>query len=76
MSLYGEAIAAIKSVILIDERIQSMMGKVDRLADEVRALKERLVRLETIVEVTRPDGAILPIGTDREGSPGGGKSAG
>lgn len=61
MSLYSEAIAAIKSVILIDERVQSIMGKVDRLADEVRDMKERLIRIETIIEVTRQDGATLRI---------------
>ncbi len=51
MSLYGEAIAAIRSVILIDERVQAQARKVERLADEVAGLKERLVRLEAIIEV-------------------------
>ena len=53
MSLYGDAVAAVRSVILIDERVQSFAAKVDRLADEVRDMRERLVRIETIVEVTR-----------------------
>lgn len=61
MSLYGEAIAAIKSVILIDERVQSVARKVDRLADEVRDMKDRLIRLETMVEIARGDGAVLRI---------------
>ena len=61
MSLYGEAVAAIKSVILVDERLQSLTGKVDRLAEQVRGMAERLVRLETIVEITRADGAVLRI---------------
>lgn len=56
MSLYGDAVAAIRSVILIDERVQSVAAKVDRLADEVRDMRERLVRVETIVEVTRQGG--------------------
>ena len=56
MSLYGDAIAAIRSVILIDERVQSVAAKVDRLADDVRDMRERLVRIETIVEVTRNGG--------------------
>ncbi len=51
MSLYGEAIAAIRSVILIDERVQAQARKVERLADEVDGLKQRLVRLEAIIEV-------------------------
>ena len=61
MSLHGEAIAAIKSVILIDERVQSVARKLDRLADEVRDMKDRLIRLETMVEVTRGDGSVLRI---------------
>lgn len=36
MSLYGEALGAIRSVMLLDERLQSLTGKVDKLADEVR----------------------------------------
>jgi hypothetical protein len=61
MSLYGDAIAAIKSVIVIDERVQSVGRKLDRLADEVRDMKDRLIRLETVVEITRGDGAVLRI---------------
>ncbi len=61
MSLYGEAISAIRSIILIDERVQSLAGKVDRLADEVLRQSQRLVRLETIIEITHPDGTMLRI---------------
>lgn len=71
MSLYGEAVAAIRSVILIDERVQVVMAKVDRLTDEVRAMKERLVRLETLVEIARGDGAVLRIAGGRERGEGG-----
>jgi len=66
VTLYGEAIAAIRSIILIDERVQSLTGKVDQLADEVRSMAQRLVRLETIIEVTRPDGGVLRIAGRRE----------
>jgi len=61
VTLYGEAIAAIKSIILIDERVQSLAGRVDKLADEVRGLAQRLIRLETIVEIARADGTVLRI---------------
>ena len=61
MSLYGDAITAIKSIVLIDERVQVLTGKVDRLAGEVRRNADRLTRLETIVEVARPDGVVLRI---------------
>ena len=68
MSLYGEAIAAIKSVILIDERVQSVAKKLDRLADEVRDMKDRLIRLETVVEITRGGGGVLRIAQEFHGS--------
>ena len=61
MNLYGDAITAIKSIVLIDERVQVLTGTVDRLADELRRGADRLTRLETIVEVARPDGAVLRI---------------
>lgn len=51
MSLYGDAIAAIRSIILIDERVQAQSRKVEKLADEVERLKERVIRLEAILEV-------------------------
>ena len=61
MSLYSEAITAIKSVILIDERVQSVARKLDRLTDEVRDMRDRLIRLETMIEISRGDGAVLRI---------------
>ena len=70
MSLYGDAITAIKSIVLIDERVQVLTGKVDRLADEVRRNADRLTRLETIVEVARLDGAVLRIARSEPHGPG------
>jgi outer membrane murein-binding lipoprotein Lpp len=61
MSLYGEALAAIRSIMLLDERLQSLTAKVDKLADEVRDLATRMVRMETIVEIARADGAVLRL---------------
>jgi hypothetical protein len=61
VTLYGEAIAAIRSIILIDERLRSLASKIDKLADEVRGLSQRLIRLETVVEIARADGTMLRI---------------
>jgi len=63
MTLYGDAISALKSIILIDERVQSLAGKVDKLTDEVRGLAQRLIRLETVVQIARADGVVLRIAT-------------
>jgi hypothetical protein len=51
VSLYGDAVAAIKSIILIDERVQSQSRKVEKMSDELVALRERVVRLEAVIEV-------------------------
>jgi hypothetical protein len=61
MSLISDALATVKSTILIDEHVQRLSGKVDRLADEVRQMSTRLTRVETIIEIVRPDGAVLRI---------------
>lgn len=75
MSLYGDAIAAIKAIVLIDERVQSVTSKVDRLADEVRRMADRLTRLETIVEIARPDGTVLRIARPPPSEPDAGGEA-
>ena len=68
MSLYGEALGAIRSIMLLDERLQSLTGKVDRLADEVRDMGTRVVRLETIIELTRQDGAVIRLSRPDKGT--------
>ena len=65
MSLNGEAIAAIRSVIRVDERVQSLAGKVERLADEMRVIHDRLVRLETFFYLARGEGTMLRIASSR-----------
>ncbi|HEY6434761.1 MAG TPA: hypothetical protein VIZ17_22530 [Acetobacteraceae bacterium] len=50
-----------RAIILLDERVQSVTIKMDKLADAVRNIAERLVRLETIVEIARQDGTVLRI---------------
>ena len=64
MSLISDVLATVKSTILIDEHVQRLSGKVDRLADEVRQMSTRLTRVETIIEIARPDGAVLRIAPD------------
>ena len=68
MSLHGDAIAAIRSVILIDERLQAQSRKVEKLADEAVALRERVVRLEAVIEVLLQGRAVLPRRSPRKPS--------
>ncbi|HEY6433762.1 MAG TPA: hypothetical protein VIZ17_17415 [Acetobacteraceae bacterium] len=50
-----------RAIILLDERVQSVTIKMDKLADAVRGIAERLVRVETIIEIARQDGTVLRI---------------
>ena len=62
MSLYGDAMAAIRSVILMEDRVQAQSRKVDKLGEEVLALRERVVRLEAVIEVLLQGRAAPPRG--------------
>ena len=65
MSIGDRVLAGLKTIILIEERtkalddaLKSFKGKVETaLTDH----EKRLTRLETIVEIARPDGAVLRI---------------
>ena len=70
MSLGDRILAGLKTIILIEERtkalddsLKSLRNKIDgALADHER----RLTRLETIIEIARPDGAVLRIAPPKE----------
>ena len=58
MSSLGDALEAIRNVVLMQERLEVMDRKVDRLANDVKGLSDyaaaidkRVVRIETIVEM-------------------------
>jgi hypothetical protein len=51
MSLYGDAVAAIRSLVLIEERLQAQGRKVDQLSRDMVELRDRVIRLEAIVEI-------------------------
>jgi hypothetical protein len=55
----------------LSERVTTLTDGVKALAKRVEDHQTRLVRLETIVEITRPDGGVLRLapkrGMDREG---------
>jgi hypothetical protein len=65
LSVYSGAIGAIRSIILIEERMNALSRRVDEMADEMRHLSTRLTRLETIVEIVRPDGSVLRVAADK-----------
>jgi hypothetical protein len=51
MSWAREAVAAIRKIVLIEDRIEGLTGQVKHLADSYRDLDHRLVRLEAKFEL-------------------------
>ena len=61
MSALGDIMAGLRTVVELAGKVERLSGDVERLEGEVRQIDRRLVRLETIIEVTRNDGAVLRI---------------
>jgi hypothetical protein len=48
----------------LNGKVVSVANAVDRLAMDMRDFDRRLVRLETIIEIAKPDGGVLRISRD------------
>jgi hypothetical protein len=46
VSLYGDAIRALRQVILLDERVRNSSADLARMAQEIADLRDRVSRLE------------------------------
>lgn len=60
MSSLGDALEAIRNVVLMQERLEVLNRKVDRMADDMKglsdyaaALDKRVIRIETMIEMTQ-----------------------
>lgn len=51
MGLSEKVLEALRSGILLNEKVVSLVGKVDRMDQDMRKMNERLIRLETMIEV-------------------------
>jgi hypothetical protein len=49
VSLYGDAIRALRQVILLDERVRNTAVDLARVSQEIADLRDRVSRLEGIV---------------------------
>jgi hypothetical protein len=76
VSLYGDAIRALRQVILLDERTRNSAVDLARISQEVADLRDRVSRLEGMLaagmalsrEATRPrDQRRLPGPSDQTG---------
>ncbi len=52
MGISEKLMEALRSGILLNERVTTLIDKVDRVDQDVRKINDRVVRLETMVEVT------------------------
>ena len=69
MSALGDIMAGLKTVVELTGKVERLERNVDKLAGKVDDVDRRLVRVETIIEVTRSDGATLRIASDPENKP-------
>ncbi len=69
MSALGDIMAGLKTVVELTGKVERLERNVDKLAGKVDDIDRRLVRVETIIEVTRSDGATLRIARDPENKP-------
>lgn len=53
----------------LSERVTTLTDGVKALAARVENHQSRLVRLETIVEITRPDGGVLRLAPEGKADP-------
>ena len=63
MSALSDALAALKNIVLIQERLEvvrreqtELAGTVDKLDDRVFEIDKRVVRIETMIELSRGRG--------------------
>jgi hypothetical protein len=54
VSLYGDAIRALRQVILLDERVRNTAVDMARMSHEVADLRDRVSRLEGMVAAVMP----------------------
>jgi len=53
MGISEKVMEALKAGILLNERVLSLMEKVDRVDQDMRKMNDRLIRLETMVEIAK-----------------------
>ncbi len=66
MSAIGDIKADLKTAVELTGKVDRLDRSVEGLASDLRDIDRRLIRVETIIEVTRSDGATLRIGRDPE----------
>ncbi len=53
MGVSEKVMEALRAGILLNERVTTLIDKVDRLDQDMRKMNDRLIRLETMVEMAK-----------------------
>ena len=53
MGISEKVMDALRAGILLNERVTGLLGKVERIDQDLRKINDRLIRLETMVEVAK-----------------------
>ena len=53
MSVSKKVMEALRAGILLNERVTTLIDKVNRMDQDIRHMNDRLIRLETLVEVAK-----------------------
>ena len=53
MSVSNKVMEALRAGILLNERVTTLIDKVNRMDQDIRHMNERLIRLETMVEIAQ-----------------------
>ena len=51
MGLSEKVMEALRSGILLNERVNTLISKVDRMDSDMRKMNDRLIRIETMIEM-------------------------
>ena len=53
MGVSEKIVEALRAGILLNERVNTLIDKVNRMDQDIRHMNERLIRLETLVEIAK-----------------------
>ena len=60
MGVSNKVLEALKAGILLNERLTTLIDKVDRMDGDLRRVNDRLIRLETMVEIAKSQPRLHP----------------
>ena len=61
MGVSEKVVEALRAAILLNERVTTLIDKVNRMDQDIRHMNERLIRLETLVEIAK----MQPVQTEK-----------